>query len=79
MYPEVVSECSVEWSPSVSCTDLRVRSVYECGEPDLWLAQDWILSLAECAHPEPEACIFCLQEVGSSDCFKLISIIGFEL
>ena len=35
MYPKVVSECSAVWCPSVGCTDLRVRSVSECREPDL--------------------------------------------
>ena len=35
VYPEVLSEWSVVWCPSVGCTDLRARSVSECREPDL--------------------------------------------
>ena len=27
VYPEVVSECSVVWCPSVGCTDLQARDV----------------------------------------------------
>ena len=36
VYPEVVSECSVVWCPSVGCTDLRARSVSEYHEQSMF-------------------------------------------
>ena len=36
VYPEVVSECSVVWCPSVGCTDLRARSVSEYYEQQMF-------------------------------------------
>ena len=39
MYPEVVSECSVVWCPSVGCTDLRERSVSEYREQQIFSQQ----------------------------------------
>ena len=36
VYPEVVSECSVVWCPSVGCTDLRARSVSEYREQQMF-------------------------------------------
>ena len=36
VYPEVVSECSVVWCPSVGCTDLRAQSVSEYREQQMF-------------------------------------------
>ena len=72
VYRSVVSECEVHGPSSAE----RVRASWAADlESHGASLKDCVhdsFKVAECAHPEPEACTFCLQEVGSSDYFKLI-------
>ena len=61
-YPEVVSECEVH-GPS-SAQRVRVSRAGSLVNAGLDLEPSRVCSTGA------EACIFCLQEVGSSDCFK---------
>ena len=68
----MVSECEVHGPSSAERARASWAADLESHGTSLKDCVRDFFRVAECAHPEPEAYTFCLQEVGSSDCFKLI-------